>query len=140
MNFILCSADKNMFKINNEKMRFCWMCSELRLKTWHGFGVSVVEFDQSQNINSVYTFNCEQLFVSRVWKHKKRQCPENTKSDICFVIKVARPISLELVLIHYTRSNNSRPNDARFMHKLYLSLHAINRLTGAYNPHRVEKF
>ena len=24
-----------------------------KIKTWHGFGVSVVEFDQSQNINIV---------------------------------------------------------------------------------------
>ena len=141
VNFILCSADKNMFKINNEKMRFCCMCSELRLKTWHGFGVSVVEFDQSQNINIVSLLLTVNNYLSVGCESTKSDnCPENTKSDICFVIKVARPISLELVLIHYTRSNNSRPNDARFMHKLYLSLHAINRLTGAYNPHRVEKF
>ena len=43
------------------------------------------------------------------------------------------------VLVHYTRSNLSRFKDGRFIHKLYLSLHAINRLTEAYSLHRIEK-
>ena len=34
------------------------------------------------------------------------------------------------VLVDDTRSNNSRFSDTRFMHKLCLSLHAMNRVTG----------
>ena len=34
------------------------------------------------------------------------------------------------MLAHNTQSNDSRSNDARFMHKLHLSLHARNRLAG----------
>ena len=44
-----------------------------------------------------------------------------------------------VVLVHDTRSNDSLSNDARFMHKLYLSLHAINKLTGEYSLHHIEK-
>ena len=45
----------------------------------------------------------------------------------------------QVELVHNTRSNNSRSNDARFMQKLCLSLHARNRLLGEYSLHRIEK-
>ena len=38
------------------------------------------------------------------------------------------------MLVHNTQSN-----DAQFMHKLYLSLHVINRTTGGYSLHCIEK-
>ena len=44
-----------------------------------------------------------------------------------------------VVLVHDTRSNNSQSNDAQFMHKLYLSLRAINRLTRGHSQHNNEK-
>ena len=44
-----------------------------------------------------------------------------------------------VVLVHDTRSNDSRCNDARFMHESYLSLHAINRPIGEYSLHHIEK-
>ena len=38
------------------------------------------------------------------------------------------------VLIHDTRSNDSRSNDTRFMHKLNLSLHAHKQAEGGIHP------
>ena len=38
------------------------------------------------------------------------------------------------MLVHNTQSN-----DAQFMNKFYLSLHAINRLTGGYSLNQTEK-
>ena len=45
-------------------------------------------------------------------------------------ISVFKPkfLRLRVVLVHNSRSNDSRSNDARFMHKLYLSLSAIKRM------------
>ena len=45
-------------------------------------------------------------------------------------ISVFKPkfLRLRVVLVHNSRSNDSRSNDARFMHKLYLSLRAIKRM------------
>ena len=38
--------------------------------------------------------------------------------------KITTPVWVGVVLVHDTQSNVSRSNDTRFMHKLYLSLHA----------------
>ena len=43
------------------------------------------------------------------------------------------------VLVHDIQPNNSRSNNARFMHKLYLSLHAKNKLIGGYSLHHIEE-
>ena len=37
-------------------------------------------------------------------------------------------------LVHDTRSNDSQSDDARFMHKLYLSLHAHKQTGGGVHP------
>ena len=42
---------------------------------------------------------------------------------------------LENFRLSYTKMTRS----SRFTHKLYLPLHAINRLTGGYSLHRIEK-
>ena len=74
VEFILCSTDKYMFKVNNKKIRLiCWMCSKLKINTaWHSSGVFIIDFHHSQHISvSIYTvstFNFEQVFVSKVWK------------------------------------------------------------------------
>ena len=34
---------------------------------------------------------------------------------------------------------NTRSNDLQFMHKLYLSFHTINRMTGGHRLHCTEK-
>ena len=107
VNFILCPADKYMFKVNNEKIRLmCWMYSKVKLNTtWHRYGVFIVDFDQSQYINIVFlllTLNkhlsvgCEGQVIM-FWKYKKR--------DICFVIKVARPISSSYLSFHRIKIN-----------------------------------
>ena len=41
---------------------------------------------------------------------------------------------LVVVLVHDTRSSNSLSNDARFLHKLYLSLHAQKQTGGGIHP------
>ena len=43
------------------------------------------------------------------------------------------------VLVHDMQPNSSRSNNARFMHKLYLSLHGKNKLTGEYSLHPIEE-
>ena len=70
------------------------MCSKLKINTaWHSSSVFIIDFDHSRHINIVFillTLNkylsvgC-QMQVIMFWKYKKRH--------ICFVIKVARPIS-----------------------------------------------
>ena len=84
----------------------CWMCSKLKLNTkWHHSGVFIVDFDQSQYISIVLlllTLNkhlsvrCE-IQIIMFWKHKKRY--------ICFVIKVARPISFSNLSLHQIEIN-----------------------------------
>ena len=65
VDFMPCSADKYMFKVNNKKNRFICMCSELKTNTaWHRSGVFIVDFDHSQDINIVFL-----------------QCFKNTKND-----------------------------------------------------------
>ena len=44
-----------------------------------------------------------------------------------------------VVLVHNVQSNDSQSNNAQFMHKLCLPLHATNRLMGTNNLHHIEK-
>ena len=46
---------------------------------------------------------------------------------------------VRVVLFHNTRFNDSRSNNALFMHKLYLFLDAINRMMGGHKLHCHEK-
>ena len=48
--------------------------------------------------------------------------------------KITTPVWVGVVLVHDTQSNVSRSNDARFMHKLYLSLHAHKQTGGGIHP------
>ena len=100
--FILCWTAKYMFQVNNKKIRLiCWMCSKLKINTaWHRSSVFTVDFDHSQHISTVFlllTWNkyfsvgCERQVIM-FWKHKKRH--------ICFVIKLARPISFSDFSLH----------------------------------------
>ena len=99
VDFILCRTAKYMFQVNNKKIRLiCWMCSKLKINTaWNRFYCWL--WPQSAYQYGVSTFNLKQVFLSRVWKtsimfwkHKKRY--------ICFVIKVARPISFSDFSLH----------------------------------------
>ena len=107
VDFILCPTDKYMFKINNKKIRLiCWMSSKLTINTvWHRSGVLFVHFDHGQPINIVFllwtlskylSLGCERQAIT-FWKHKKRY--------ICFVKKVARPISFSDLSLHRTEIN-----------------------------------
>ena len=101
VKFIKRPTDKYMFKVSNEKIRLiCWMCSKLKLNTtWHRSDIFIVDFDQSHYIKTVFllwTLNkyfsvgCETQVIM-LWKYKKRH--------ICFVIKVARPISFSAFIM-----------------------------------------
>ena len=107
VNSILCPADKCMFKINNETIRLIsWICSKLKPNTtWHRSGVFIVDFDQSHYINTTslfLTFNkylsvgCER-YVKIFWKQKK--------PDICFLLKLGRPISFRDLSLYLTEIN-----------------------------------
>ena len=48
--------------------------------------------------------------------------------------KITTPVWVGNVLLHDTQSNVSRSNNARFMHKLYLSLHAHKQTGGGIHP------
>ena len=98
-----------MFKVNNEKIRLlCWV-NVFSVKTkcymisfWCFF---IVDFDQSQYITIVFllltlnkhlSIGCERQVIM-FWKHRKRH--------ICFVIKVAKPISFSDLSLHQTEIN-----------------------------------
>ena len=55
MDFVLCPADKYMFKVNNKKIWLIyWMSSKLKVNTsWHCLGLFIVDIDHSQHINIV---------------------------------------------------------------------------------------
>ena len=48
--------------------------------------------------------------------------------------KITTPVWVGVVPVHDTRSNDSRSNDLRFMHKLYFSLHAHKQTGGGILP------
>ena len=52
--------------------------------------------------------------------------------------RITTPVWVGVVTVHYTRSNDSRSNDARFMHKLYLSLHAHKQTGEGILPIRLK--
>ena len=95
VDFIQYPTGKYMFKVNNEKIRLiCWMCSKLTINTaWNCSSACIVDFGHSQHIKIVFLFSTLSKYLSAgyerqvimFWKHKKRY--------ICFVTKVARPIS-----------------------------------------------
>ena len=112
---ILYATDKHMFKVNNKKFRLwaikkirliCWICAKLKINTaWHSSCVFNVDCDHSQHANIVFvclTLNkclpvgCEKQ-VTMFWKHKTQ--------SICFVIKVARPISFSDLSLHRIEIN-----------------------------------
>ena len=53
----------------------------------------------------------------------------NIQFQVCFVVHMK-----QVVLVHDTQSNDSRSNDAWFMHKLYLSLHAHKQTGEGIHP------
>ena len=102
VDFILCPTDKYMSKVNNKKIRLiCWMCSKLKINTaWHRSGFFVAYFNHGQHVNIVFlllTLNkylsagCKRQVIM-FWKHKKRY--------ICFVLKVASPLSFNNLSLH----------------------------------------
>ena len=82
------------------------MCSKLKINTaWYSSSIFIVDFEHSRHMNIVFmllTLNkylsveC-QIQVTMFWKHKKRY--------ICFVIKVARPISFSDLSLHRIETN-----------------------------------
>ena len=56
VNFILCTTDKSMFKVNNKNnIIICRMCSKLMINTArHSSDAFSVNFDHSQHINLVF--------------------------------------------------------------------------------------
>ena len=102
VDFILCPTDKYMFKVNNKKNRLiCWMCSKLKIDTaWHRSGVFLINFGHSQCGNIVFLLLTLNKYLSvwferqviMFWKYKNRH--------ICFVIKVAGPISFSDLSFH----------------------------------------
>ena len=82
------------------------MCWKLKTNTaWHNSGVFIVDFDHSQHINILFLFLTLNKYFSvpferqaiMFWKHKERL--------ICFVIKVARPISFSDLSMHRIEIN-----------------------------------
>ena len=61
--------------------------------------------------------------VSTVTRRVKGQSAKYLSQDQG-LSKITTPVWVGVVLVHDTQSNVSRYNDTRFMHKLYLSLHA----------------
>ena len=82
------------------------MCSNLKINTaWPSSGAFIVDFDHSQHINILFLLltlskylpvGCERQVIMH-WKHIKQY--------ICFVIKVARPISFSDLLLHRVEIN-----------------------------------
>ena len=58
----------------------------------------------STALYSVSTFNFEQVFVSRVWKTSQNVL-KTQKQYICFIIRVARPISFSDLSLHRIEIN-----------------------------------
>ena len=111
MDSILHQTEKYMSKVNNKQIRLiCWMCSKLKINTaWHRSGVFVADFDRNQHVNIVLlllTLNkylsagCESQVIM-FWKHKKRY--------ICFVLKVASPLSFNNLSLRRIEKNYDEP-------------------------------
>ena len=107
VDFIQYPTGKYMFKVNNEKIRLiCSMCSKLTINTaWNCSGAFIVDVDHSQHIKMVFLLStltkylsagCERQVIM-FWNHKKRY--------ICFVTKVARPISFSDLSLHRIEIN-----------------------------------
>ena len=108
---ILRQTDKYMSEVNNKQIRLiCWMCSKLKVNTvCHRSGVFVADFDHNQHVNIVLlllTLNkylsagCESQVIM-FWKHKKRY--------ICFVLKVASPLSFNNLSLRRIEKNYDEP-------------------------------
>ena len=104
VDFILCPTDKMLFKVKNKKIRLiCWMSSKLKIDTaWRRSGIFIIDFDHSSIVFLLLTLNkylpegCESQVIV-FWKYKKRY--------ICFVIKVAIPISFNDLSLHQTETS-----------------------------------
>ena len=71
------------------------MCSKLKINTaWHRSGVFIVKFDHIQHISIVF-------LLLTLNKNLSVGCERH----ICFVIKVARPISFSDLLLHWIEIN-----------------------------------
>ena len=102
VDFILCPTAKCMSKVNNKQIRLiCWICSKLKINAaWHCFGVFVAVFYQRQHVNIVFLLLTLNKYLSAgyerqvimFWKHKKWY--------ICFVLKVASPLSFNNLSLH----------------------------------------
>lgn len=73
------------------------------------------------------------------WSVKRIEASKGLGDESSWFKKIYFP---RVVVFHYTQSNDSRQNNAQFMHKLCFSLHATNRLTivGGHSLYRVEMF
>ena len=92
VDFILCPNEQYMFKVNHKRIRLiCWMCSKWKVKTaWNPFGVFIVDFDH-QYIVLIFLTLKNYLSVGR--ERQFRMFSKHKKICICFVMKVAKPIS-----------------------------------------------
>ena len=129
VDFILCPTDKYMFKINNKKVTLiCWMCSKLKINTvWYRSGVFAVDFDYSQHISAVFLLLTLNKYLSAgserqvimFWKHEKIY--------ICFVIKIANPISFNGLSLHRIERNGNklRSSDQCFSSKFGLGIPSV---------------
>ena len=107
MDSILRQTDKYMSKVKNKQIRLiCWMCSKLKVNTvCHRSGVFVADFDHNQHVNIVLLLlalnkylsaGCESQVIM-FWKHEKWY--------ICFVLKVACPLSFNNLSLHRTEKS-----------------------------------
>ena len=96
-----------MFKFNNKKIRFiCWMCSKLKINTAsHSSSVFIVYFDSSQHISIAFLLLTLNMYLSVGWEREVIMFWKHKKHYICFVIKVARPISFSDLSLHRIEIN-----------------------------------
>ena len=105
VDFMLCPTNKYIFKFNNTKIRFiCWMCSKLNTAS-HSSSVFIVYFDSSQHINIVRLLLALNMYLSVGWEREVIMFWKHKKHYICFVIKVARPISFSDLSLHRIEIN-----------------------------------
>ena len=104
--FACAQLTKNCLKLTKKFRLIRWMFLKLKINTaWNRSGVFIAGFDHIQYINIVFllltsnkylSVECERQVIM-FWKHKKR--------NICFVIKIARPISFSDSSLHRIEIN-----------------------------------
>ena len=109
----------------------CWICSMCLNTAWHDSSVFIVGFDHSKHISIVFlilTLNkylsvgCKRRVIM-LWKHKKRY--------ICFIIKVARPISFSDSSLHRTEIHYEHNMKLCFSFKFPLGITSVLLLLGS---------